>query len=103
NTAKKVEEEYQGMITTLNVTDGEVSILGSTELSVDRPITWGCVNNDLIKKKWKGQTYLLDYVLERKTGYPFKLVRELKTYTQQWSKRRKHLSDHYAISLTIHP
>jgi endonuclease/exonuclease/phosphatase family metal-dependent hydrolase len=103
NTAKSVEEEYEGMITALNVTDGEVSILGSTELSVDRPITWGCANNDLIKKKWKGQTYLLDYVLERKTGYPFKLRRELKTYTQQWSKKRKHLSDHYAISLTILP
>lgn len=103
NTAKSVEVEYEGMITTLNATDGEVSILGSTELSVDRPITWGCANNDLIKKKWKGQTYLLDYVLERKTGYPFKLRRELKTYTQQWSKRRKHLSDHYAISLTILP
>ena len=103
NTAKKAEEEYQGMITTLNATDGEVSILGCAELSVDKPITWGCANNDLIKKKWKGQTYLLDYVLERKTGYPFKLRRELKTYTQQWSKKRKHLSDHYAISLTILP
>ncbi|MGB0918842.1 MAG: hypothetical protein ACPGU4_14710, partial [Flavobacteriales bacterium] len=103
NSAKKVEEEYEGMISTLNATDGDVSILDANELSVQEPITWGCANNDLIKKKWKGQTYLLDYVLERKTGYPFKLRRELKTYTQQWSKKRKHLSDHYAISLTILP
>ena len=103
NTAKSVEEEYQAMLDTLNTTDGEVSILDASELSVDKPITWGCANNDLIKNKWKGQVQLLDYVLQRNTGYPFKLRRELKTYTQQWSKRRKHLSDHYAISLTILP
>jgi len=103
NTAKKVEEEYSRMLSTLNATDGDVSILDASELSVEKPITWGCANNDLIRKKWKGQTYLLDYALQRHTGFPFKLRRELKTYTQQWSKRRKHLSDHYAISLTILP
>ena len=103
NTAKKVEEEYSGMLSTLNASDGDVSMLDATELSVDRPITWGCANNDLIKKKWKGQVQLLDYALQRNTNYPFKLRRELKTYTQQWSKKRKHLSDHYAISLTILP
>ena len=103
NTAFSVKQEYDSMLVRLNATDGKVSTLDATELSVDKPITWGCANNDLIKKKWKGQTYLLDYALERKTGYPFKLRRELKTYTQQWSKKRKHLSDHYAISLTILP
>ena len=103
NTAKKVEEEYAGMLKTLNATDGEVSIMDAAELSIAEPATWGCANNDLINKKWKGQTYLLDYALQRNTGYPFKLRRELKTYTQQWSKKRKHLSDHYAISLTILP
>ena len=103
NTAKKVKEEYTAMLEILKASDGEVSIIGETELSTESPATWGCANNDLIKKKWKGQTYLLDYALQRETGYPFKLRRELKTYTQQWSKKRKHLSDHYAISLTIHP
>ena len=103
NTTMKVESEYQGMLSTLNATDGEISVLESTELSVASAITWGCANNDLIKKKWKGQTYLLDYALQRETGYSFKLRRDLKTYTQQWSKRQKHLSDHYAISLTILP
>jgi endonuclease/exonuclease/phosphatase family metal-dependent hydrolase len=103
NTAKSVEEEYRGMLSTLNATDGAISILDASELSIDRPMTWGCANNDLIKKKWRGQTYLLDYALQRETDYPFKLRRELKTYTQQWSNRRKHLSDHYAISLTILP
>lgn len=103
NTAKKEKEEYSTMLRILNAADGEVSIIGETELSTETPATWGCMNNDLIKKKWKGQTYLLDYALQRETGYPFKLRRELKTYTQQWSKKRKHLSDHYAISLTIHP
>lgn len=103
NTAKQVEEEYQTMLTTLNATDGAVATSDATELSVDRPITWGCANNDLIKNKWKGQVQLLDYALQRNTNYPFKLRRELKTYTQQWSKKRKHLSDHYAISLTILP
>ena len=103
NTAKKVEEEYNGMIATLNATDGELIISEDSELSIAEPATWGCANNDLIKKKWKGQTYLLDYALQRETGYPFKLRRDLKTYTQQWSKKRKHLSDHYGISLTILP
>ena len=103
NTAKNVEEEYSGMLATLNSTDGDVSVMDASELSVEEPITWGCANNDLIKKKWKGQVQLLDYVLQRNTGYLFKLRRELKTYTQQWSKKRKHLSDHYAISLTILP
>ena len=103
NTAKKVRKEYNTMLEILKASDGEVSIIGETELSTETPATWGCANNDLIKKKWKGQTYLLDYALQRQTGYPFKLRRELKTYTKQWSKKRKHLSDHYAISLTIHP
>lgn len=103
NTAKKAKDEYNAMQEVLNASDGEISIIGETELSTEKPATWGCANNDLIKKKWKGQTYLLDYALQRETGYPFKLRRELKTYTQQWSKKRKHLSDHYAISLTIHP
>jgi len=103
NTAKHEAEEYESMLDTLNASDGEVSILDATELSVEKPITWGCKNNDLIKKKWKGQSYLLDYTLQCDTGYPYKLRRELKTYTQQWSRKRKHLSDHYAISLTILP
>ncbi|MBP9150782.1 MAG: sphingomyelin phosphodiesterase [Flavobacteriales bacterium] len=103
NTAFKVKEEYDSMLVTLNATDGKVSVLEASELSVSEPITWGCKNNDLIKNKWKGQVQLLDYALQRETGYPFKLRRELKTYTQQWSKKRKHLSDHYAISLTILP
>lgn len=103
NTAFSVKQEYDTMLQILNATDGQVAILDETTLSVDRPITWGCTNNDLIKKKWKGQVQLLDYALQRNTNYPFKLRRELKTYTQQWSKKRKHLSDHYAISLTILP
>jgi endonuclease/exonuclease/phosphatase family metal-dependent hydrolase len=103
NTAQKVTSEYNSMLSLLNTTDGVVRIPEDSELSVDTPATWGCENNDLIKNKLKSQTCLLDYALQRKTNYPFKLRRELKTYTQQWSKKRKHLSDHYAISLTILP
>lgn len=95
--------EYKEMLETLKATDGTVSTSDASELSSTNPTTWGCANNDLIKKKWKGQTQLLDYALQREIGFPFKLRRELKTYTQQWSKKRKHLSDHYAISLTILP
>lgn len=95
--------EYNQMLQTLNSKDGTVSVLEADQLSVDQPATWGCKNNDLIKKKWKGNVQLLDYALQRETGYPFKLRRELKTYTKQWSKKRKHLSDHYAISLTVLP
>lgn len=103
NTAFSVKQEYDSMLQTLHANDGEVSVLDETTLFGDNPITWGCRNNDLIKNKWKGQVQLLDYALQRNTGYPFKLRRDLKTYTQQWAKRRKHLSDHYAISLAILP
>lgn len=103
NTSFSEKEEYTSMLDFLNASDGDLSILESSELSIDQPITWGCRNNDLIKKKWKGYNQLLDYALQRKTGYDYKLRRDLKTYTQQWSKKRKHLSDHYAISLTILP
>lgn len=103
NTSISEKAEYTTMLDILNATDGNLSILESTELSTDQPITWGCKNNDLIKKKWKGYNQLLDYALQRKTGFDYKLRRDLKTYTQQWSKKRKHLSDHYAISLTILP
>lgn len=103
NTAKSQTDEYTVMLETLNATDGKVSVLEETTLSSAEPATWGCANNDLINKKWKGMTYLLDYALQRQTGFLFKLRRDLKTYTQQWSKKRKHLSDHYAISLTILP
>lgn len=103
NTPHDSIDEYKLMLEALKATDGEVSILEAPALNGNEPITWGCANNDLIKKKWKGQTQLLDYALQRETGYPFKLRRELKTYTQQWSKKHQHLSDHYAISLTILP
>lgn len=103
NTSKKEVLEYNGMLSILKATDGEVRIPEDSEISIAEPATWGCANNDLIKKKWRGRTYVLDYALQRNNNYPFKLRRELKTYTQQWSKKRKHLSDHYAISLTILP
>lgn len=103
NTAKSQTDEYSVMLEKLNATDGTVAILEETTLSSAEPATWGCANNDLIKNKWKGMTYLLDYALQRETGFLFKLRRELKTYTKQWSKKHEHLSDHYAISLTILP
>ena len=103
NTAKSQTDEYSVMLQKLNASDGTVSVLDETTLSSTEAATWGCANNDLIRKKWKGMTYLLDYALQRETGFLFKLRRELKTYTKQWSKKQKHLSDHYAISLTILP
>lgn len=95
--------DYQTMLQLLNASDGTVSVTEATELSTQNPITWGCKNNDLIKNKWKGHVQLLDYALQCETGYPFKLRRELRTYTKKWSRKHKHLSDHYAISLTILP
>lgn len=103
NTDRKNGTEYLPMLQLLNASDHQISIPEGATLSSTEPATWGCKNNDLIKKKWKGNVQLLDYALQRETGYPFKLRRELKTYTKQWSKKRKHLSDHYAISLTVLP
>jgi endonuclease/exonuclease/phosphatase family metal-dependent hydrolase len=95
--------DYRTMLQLLNAQDGTVSVAEATELSTPNPNTWGCRNNDLIKNKWKGHVQLLDYALQRETGFPFKMRRELRTYTKKWSRRHKHLSDHYAISLTILP
>lgn len=103
NTPRDSVADYQGMLDTLKATDAPPAVIGETTLHGDRPITWGCANNDLIKKKWKGMVQLLDYALQREKGYPFKLRRELKTFTKRWSKKHEHLSDHYAISLTILP
>ena len=102
NTDKTNETDHLAMLATLNAEDDELLLLDAN-LAEQKASTWGDANNDLIKKKWKGQTQLLDYALQCQTGYPFKLRRELKTYTKQWSKKRKYLSDHYAISLTILP
>ncbi len=103
NTNKTEVEEYTTMLKTLKATDGNVSVLDNTEFKNTTAATWDADSNDLIAKKWRGMSQLLDYGLQRENTPPFKLRRELKTYTQQWSKRRKHLSDHYAISLTILP
>jgi len=103
NTDKVESEDYANMLRIFKATDGEVSVLDNAEFSGTTAATWDADSNDLIAKKWKGISQLLDYALQRKNGFPFKLRRELKIYTQQWSKRRKHLSDHYAISLTILP
>ncbi len=103
NTDKSEEEEYTNMLRTLQATDGAVSVFDITEMNSTTAATWDADGNDLIAKKWKGMAQLLDYALQRENKFPFKLRRELKIYTQQWSKRRKHLSDHYAISLTILP
>jgi endonuclease/exonuclease/phosphatase family metal-dependent hydrolase len=109
NTSRDNEDAYKEMVTILNAEDGEVCIPENTQLASAEPGTWGCANNSLIPDKWKGQSQLLDYALvrspkERKRMRPLWVDRTISTFTSQWSKKHKHLSDHYALSISIvHP
>lgn len=101
NTDKYLTLDHQGMLDTLNASDGVLPIPENGNMT--KPATWHANGNDLIARKWKDHSQLLDYALQRNNNFTFKVRRYLKIYTQQWSKRRKHLSDHFAISLTILP
>ena len=109
NTSRRNEDAYKEMVTILNAEDGVACIPQNTELASAEPGTWGCANNSLIPDKLKGNTHLLDYALvrmpkDRKKPRPFWIDRAIETFTSQWSKKHKHLSDHYALSITVaHP
>ncbi|MBL4586339.1 MAG: sphingomyelin phosphodiesterase [Flavobacteriales bacterium] len=101
NTDKDSKVNYAKMLETLDATDGTISV--SDVESMKKPATWHADKNDLIATKWNGISQLLDYGLQRNGLYQYKLRRELKVYTRQWSRKHQNLSDHYAISLSIFP
>ncbi len=101
NTDPASTEDYTGMLELLGSTDGQVSFPANSGLA--EPATWHADSNDLIRRKWRGMSKLLDHALQHRTEYPFKLRRDLMIYTRPWSRRHEDLSDHYAISLTILP
>jgi hypothetical protein len=64
--------------------------------------SWGCSFNELIPKKYRGQTQLLDYILVRANGFDIKgLDRILAVYRVQVGNDTVNLSDHYGIEVHI--
>ncbi|MCF8257107.1 MAG: sphingomyelin phosphodiesterase [Flavobacteriales bacterium] len=106
NTSRANEDAYREMVTILNADDGDVCMPEDTYCASASATSWGCPNNTLIPDKWKGNSYLLDYALVRNPRprvrpLPVWTDRVLRTFTSQWSSKHKHLSDHYAISISL--
>lgn len=97
-------DAYSDMLCRLDVVDGDVLLPEGDLIMGGEPYTWGCRKNDLIPDAYKGRTALLDYALLRSNGRIPKLVRRsLKVFKRPLRKSgsRRHLSDHYALAVTI--
>lgn len=97
-------EAYSDMLCKLDVVDGDVLMPEGDLIMGGEPYTWGCRKNDLIPDAYKGRTALLDYALLRSNGRIPKLVRRtLQVFNKPVRKSggRRHLSDHYALAVTI--
>lgn len=95
---------YSEMLNTLDVVDGDVLLPDGDLVPGIEPYTWGCSRNDWIPDAYKGKTQLLDYALFRANGaLPRFVKRSLQVFKRPIKKagRKRHLSDHYALSMVI--
>ena len=101
NTPFKDSVNYALMLKYLDAKDGEVQLPKNDEICSEEPETWGCKHNELIPKKYRGQTELLDYILIRNDDGQAKSDRRLEVYRAEQEGRVINLSDHYAIGIHI--
>lgn len=102
NTDKKDTPYYRLMLDSLDARDGFVRLPESSKVSSEHAQTWGCSMNELVPKKYRGQTQLLDYILVRANGSDIKgLDRILAVYRAQVGNDTVNLSDHYGIEVHI--
>lgn len=102
NTAKKDTFYYQMMLDSLDAEDGFVRVPSEVKICTKDAQTWGCSLNELIPKKYHGQTELLDYILVRQNGSETKtLDRTLAVYRVMEGLKTINLSDHYGIEIRI--
>ncbi|MFT4526310.1 MAG: endonuclease/exonuclease/phosphatase family metal-dependent hydrolase [Bacteroidia bacterium] len=102
NTDKKDTVYYAMMLDSLNAQDGDVTVPKEVKISSSDAQTWGCAYNELIAKKYRGQTQLLDYILVRLNESEAKtLNRALAVYRIEEDGQPINLSDHYGIEVRI--
>ena len=102
NTDKKDTSYYRMMLDLLDAEDGFVRVPSDVKICTKDAQTWGCSMNELIPKKYHGQTELLDYILVRQNGIEMKtLDRTLAVYRVKEGTRTINLSDHYGIEVRI--
>jgi len=94
NTAKKKIEDYNKMLSILEVEDGE--LLGENKFTYDTR------TNDFTGS---GGEYfkVIDYALVNKKGLKsLKVKRKVVIIQQQWHRKMKDLSDHYAVEVELY-
>lgn len=93
NTKKeKSKEAYQQLLSDLQMEDGEVT--------GDFSYSSGGSRNDF--KSDEAQPHLIDYILCKKNGAKLYVKqRAVKIFQNNWSKKHKDLSDHYAVEATV--
>jgi len=102
NTPVDDEESYSNMLCILNAEDQlpeEPKIMKKKEL-----VTWGGFNNDLFEEGNNRIPQLLDYILVKHNGSQPKWIKKsIKVIQQAWNsdRKKKDLSDHYAVAAII--
>lgn len=90
NTRSDELEEYNYMLTKLNVENGAISGAQKT--------TYDGRTNELARKVWKDDSQIIDYVLIRKNGATIRSAyRAVSVLRKEWKKGKTDLSDHYGM------
>jgi endonuclease/exonuclease/phosphatase family metal-dependent hydrolase len=93
NTSKSKLQDYQDMLTALDVEDGplEIAVEGTEEVYPNDMRNWG-----------NGKFEIIDYVFYRSNSKPAKHVtRKLCSIHKRWSKKHRDLSDHFAVDFSV--
>lgn len=101
NTPVDDEKGYNNMLSILNAED---ELPGKSEIQKKDLVSWGGLNNDLFAIGNIRIPQLLDYILVKKNGTtPTWVGKNIKIIQQAWSgdKKKKDLSDHYAVAAII--
>jgi hypothetical protein len=95
NTHKADTSLYYHLVRAINAEDGDIT--GPQQYSSDHEL------NDMEEYN-VGDKGLIDFVFYRGNGVKYHAVtREVKMYQQQWNKKHKDLSDHFAVILKMQP
>ncbi len=81
---------YPKLLEALKATNGNLS--GELKCTTDQR------ECDMREIKPNGKRKVIDFILERdNNAKPLQVERQVRRYRQQWNKRQKDLSDHYAV------
>jgi len=88
-----ISNNYQSMLQTLNVDDGE--------LSSEKKYSYDGTTNDLQSTSGTQQN-LIDYILIRSNQAFVSSDRRIQVYQQRWHNEHQDLSDHYSVATEIY-